>query len=172
MNLTNYIRDIPDFPKNGIVFKDITPLLNDHTAFKFILNKFKEHIINKDIDQIVGIESRGFIFGAALASIIGCGFVPIRKKGKLPYKVYTENYNLEYGTDSLEVHKDAFKRNDKIIIIDDVLATGGSIEAAIKLTERFNIKLIECLFLIEIIALLGNKIMDERKINYFSLLKI
>ena len=172
MKITDYIRDIPDFPKNGIVFKDITPLLNNKTAFEFALNKLKEHIIDKDIDQIVGIESRGFIFGAALASKIGCGFVPVRKNGKLPYEVHKESYNLEYGTDSLEIHKDAFKYNDKIVIVDDVLATGGSIEATIKLVKKFNIKLIKCLFLLEIMALSGNIKLIDKNINHFSVLQV
>ena len=172
MKITDYIRDIPDFPKNGIVFKDITPLLRNKTAFELALNKLKEHIIDKDIDQIVGIESRGFIFGAALASKIGCGFVPVRKNGKLPYEVHKESYNLEYGTDSLEIHKDAFKNNDRIVIVDDVLATGGSIEATIKLVERFNIKLIKCLFLLEIMALSGHTKLINKKINHFSVLQV
>ena len=124
MNLNNYIRDIPDFPKKGIIFKDITPLLKNNKAFNHIIEVLKKRIINKKIDYIIGIESRGFILGAALAQSLHCGFVPIRKKGKLPYKVISETYDLEYGKDTLEMHIDALEANNNVVLIDDVLATG------------------------------------------------
>ena len=131
MNLNNYIRDIPDFPKKGIIFKDITPLLKNKDALNYIIEEFKKRIIKHKIDYIIGIESRGFILGAALAKSLNCGFVPIRKKGKLPYKVFSETYDLEYGKDTLEIHIDALEANNNVVLIDDVLATGGTISASL-----------------------------------------
>ena len=119
MNLNNYIRDIADFPKKGIIFKDITPLLKNSEVFNYIIEEFKKRIINKKIDYIIGIESRGFILGAALAQSLNCGFVPIRKKGKLPYKVISETYDLEYGQDTLEMHIDALETNNNVVLISD-----------------------------------------------------
>ena len=112
MNLNNYIRDIADFPKKGIIFKDITPLLKNKNGFSFVLNKFKDRLINKNIHQVIGVEARGFIFGAALAQSLKCGFIPIRKKGKLPYKTSSQTYNLEYGKDTLEIHNDAINEKE------------------------------------------------------------
>jgi len=155
MNLNNYIRDIPDFPKKGIIFKDITPLLKNKEAYYYAIEEFKKRIFKRKIDYIIGIESRGFILGAALAQSLNCGFVPIRKKGKLPYKVISETYDLEYGKDILEMHVDALKANDNVVLIDDVLATGGTISASLKMLEKFKVNIIECQFLIEIKALKG-----------------
>ena len=170
MNLNNYIRDIPDFPKKGIIFKDITPLLRDSVAFNYIIEEFKKRIINKKIDYIIGIESRGFILGAALAKSLNCGFVPIRKKGKLPFKVISETYDLEYGKDTLEIHIDALEVNNNVVLIDDVLATGGTISASLKMLETFKVNIIECQFLIEIKALKGfQKIVSLNK-NHYSLM--
>ena len=167
MNLNNHIRDIPDFPKKGIIFKDITPLLKNKNAFNYIIEEFKKRIIKKKIDYIVGIESRGFILGAALAKSLNCGFVPIRKKGKLPYKVFSETYDLEYGKDTLEIHIDALEANNNVVLIDDVLATGGTISASLKMLETFKVNIIECQFLIEIQALKGyEKIMSLKKKHY------
>ena len=167
MNLNNYIRDIPDFPKKGIIFKDITPLLKNKDAFSYIIEEFKKRIINKKIDYIIGIESRGFILGAALAQSLNCGFVPIRKKGKLPYKIISETYDLEYGKDTLEMHIDALEANNNVVLIDDVLATGGTISASLKMLETFKVNIIECQFLIEIKALKGYKnIMSFEKEHY------
>ena len=171
MNLNNYIRDIPDFPKKGIVFKDITTLLNNKKTFSYIINKFKDRLIKKDISHVIGIESRGFIIGSSLAALLGCGFVPIRKKGKLPYKVFSESYNLEYGHDTLEIHIDALKSKSNVVLIDDVLATGGTARAALSLIENFNINLVEFQFLIEIEFLLGKNLLLDKNISYFSLLK-
>ena len=153
MNLNNYIRDIPDFPKKGIIFKDITPLLKNKEAYNYTIEEFKKRIIKKKIDYIIGIESRGFILGAALAQSLNCGFVPIRKKGKLPYKVISETYDLEYGKDTLEIHIDALEANNNVVLIDDVLATGGTISASLNMLETFKVNIIECQFLIEIQAL-------------------
>ncbi len=171
MNLDNYIRDIADFPKKGIIFKDITPLLNNRDSFNYTLEKFKERLIEKKIDQVVGIESRGFILGAPLANMLNCGFVPIRKKGKLPYDVITETYDLEYGKDTLEIHKDALIENSNVVLIDDVLATGGTVNASLKLLNALNVNVLECQFLIEIKKLNGaNKVLSLDK-SYYSMLK-
>ena len=172
MNLNNYIRDIADFPKKGIIFKDIMPLLNNKECFALILNTFKERLKNKKIDQVIGIESRGFILGAPLASLLGCGFVPIRKKGKLPSKIFSVTYDLEYGTDTLEIQTDALKNNSNVIIVDDVLATGGTMEASLDLiSKNFIVNIIECQFLIEIKFLEGAKKINNYNLNYYSLLK-
>lgn len=120
------IRDIPHFPKEGIIFKDITTLLNNKEAFALLIDHLAQKYQNGSIDAIAGIESRGFIFGAALAVKLGIGFVPIRKKGKLPSATYAQNYDLEYGTDTIEVHQDAFRTGDRVLLIDDLIATGGT----------------------------------------------
>ena len=167
MNLNNYIRDIPDFPKKGIIFKDITPLLKNKEAYNYTIEEFKKRIIEKKIDYIIGIESRGFILGAALAQSLNCGFIPIRKKGKLPFKVISETYDLEYGKDTLEMHVDALEANNNVVLIDDVLATGGTISASLKMLETFKVNIIECQFLIEIKALKGHeKIVSLNKKHY------
>ena len=167
MNLNNYIRDIPDFPKKGIIFKDITPLLKNKEAYYYAIEEFKKRIFKRKIDYIIGIESRGFILGAALAQSLNCGFVPIRKKGKLPYKVISETYDLEYGKDTLEMHLDALEANNNVVLIDDVLATGGTISASLKMLEKFKVNIIECQFLIEIKALKGHeKIVSLNKKHY------
>jgi len=171
MNLNNYIRDIADFPKKGIIFKDITPLLNNKNSFNYILDMFKERLVGKKIDQIIGIESRGFILGAPLANLLNCGFVPIRKKGKLPYNVISETYNLEYGEDTLEIHEDALKKNNNVVLIDDVLATGGTVNASLKLLETFEVNIVECQFLIEIRKLDGAKKILSKNKKYYSLIK-
>ena len=167
MNLNNYIRDIPDFPKKGIIFKDITPLLKNKEAYYYAIEEFKKRIFKRKIDYIIGIESRGFILGAALAQSLNCGFVPIRKKGKLPYKVISETYDLEYGKDTLEMHLDALEANNNVVLIDDVLATGGTISASLKMLEKFKVNIIECQFLIAIKALKGyEKIVSLNKKHY------
>ena len=172
MELINYIRDIPDFPKKGILYKDISPLLLNKKAFSFTTEQFYTRHVNNKIDLVIGIEARGFIFGSSLANRLGCGFVPIRKSNKLPSNTFKQSYNLEYGTDSIEIHKDAIKNHDNVLLVDDVLATGGTAYAAIQLLENFNCSLVECLFLLELSSLKGfNKIINKRK-KYFSLLKV
>ncbi len=156
LQLRNYIRNIPDFPKPGINFKDISPLLADGEAFSACTSELAVHMPD-DIDAIVGIESRGFLFGAALAQQTGVGFVPIRKPGKLPADTHTIEYELEYGTGVLEIHRDALSAGHKVIVIDDLLATGGSAAATIALIEKLGAKVEACLFVIELDFLAGRK---------------
>ena len=144
------IREVPDFPKPGILFYDITTLLCDPQGFRDTIDAMAAPYMGEDIDQVIGIESRGFILGAAVANALGCGFVPIRKPGKLPSKTHKENYNLEYGTDALEIHQDACAAEKRILIVDDVLATGGTAKAAIDLARRAGGKIIGVSFLIEL----------------------
>ena len=172
MDLITYIRDIPDFPKKGILYKDISPLIQNKKAFSYSTEQLYTRHKKSKIDLVIGIEARGFIFGSSLANKLGCGFVPIRKPNKLPYKTYKQSYNLEYGTDCIEIHKDAINNNDNVLLVDDVLATGGTAWAALALLENFNCNLVECLFLLEISFLKGfEKILQKRK-KYFSLLQI
>jgi len=149
------IREIPDFPKPGILFYDITTLLCDAKGFRDTVDALAAPYMGEDIDQVIGIESRGFILGAAVANALGCGFVPIRKPGKLPSKTHQESYNLEYGTDSLEIHQDACANQQRILIVDDVLATGGTARAAIDLARKSGGKVIGAAFLIELDFLNG-----------------
>ena len=134
--ISTAIRDIPDFPKKGIVFKDITPILLDPEFFASTIEHLAASIANRKTEVICGIESRGFIFGAALALKLGIGFVPIRKPGKLPYKTFKEEYALEYGRDAVEIHQDAIKPGERVLLVDDLLATGGTARAAVKLIEK------------------------------------
>ncbi len=171
MDLSKYIRDIPDFPKKGILYKDITTLLMNKEAFSNVIQRFYNRHKDNDISQVVGIEARGFIFAACLANKLGCGFIPIRKPNKLPYTTYNQEYKLEYGKDSIEIHIDAIKKNENILIVDDVLATGGTVMAAINLLKNFECNIIECLFLLEISSLGGvSKILDK-DLKCFSLIQ-
>ena len=171
MDLINYIRDIPDFPKKGILYKDITTLLKDKDAFSETINQLYLRHKENNITKVIGIEARGFIFGASLANKLGCGFVPIRKPSKLPYKTYAQEYSLEYGTDKMEIHTDAISKNENLLLVDDVLATGGTACAAIDLIKKFDCNLLECLFILEISALEGAEKFLNKKIDYFALLK-
>lgn len=155
MDFKNYIRDIEDFPKKGIVYKDISPLLGNSKAMKAAVDALAESLANQKIDKVVGVESRGFFMATLLAERLNAGFVPIRKMGKLPFKCYQESYALEYGTDQLEIHQDAILPNEKVVLHDDVLATGGTAEAAMKLIARLGGKLMESNFLIELEFLKG-----------------
>tara|TARA_B100001013_G_scaffold190099_1_gene114707 strand:+ start:299 stop:817 length:519 start_codon:yes stop_codon:yes gene_type:complete len=156
--LKSVIRDIPDFPKEGIIFKDITPLLSNPASFKKAIDTLKARYEDKRIDQVVGVEARGFIFASALAYALGCGVVMVRKPGKLPYKTYQKTYSLEYGEDSIEIHQDAFEKDQKIVIIDDVLATGGTLAACVELVSKnFEVDLVEVGFLIELDFLNGRQ---------------
>ncbi len=156
--LKSVIRDIPDFPKEGIIFKDITPLLANADALKKTIDTLKERYAGKGITKVVGIEARGFIFASALAYALGAGTVLVRKPGKLPYKTFKQSYTLEYGTDAVEIHQDAFEPGQKIVILDDVLATGGTIAATINLIQNnFDVEIVEVAFLIELDFLKGRE---------------
>ena len=156
--LKSVIRDIPDFPKEGIIFKDITPLLSNPDSFNKAIDTMKVRYKDKKIDRVVGVEARGFIFASALAYALGCGVVMVRKPGKLPYKTYQKTYSLEYGEDTIEIHQDAFENDQKIVIIDDVLATGGTLAACVDLVKtNFNVGLVEVGFLIELDFLKGRQ---------------
>ena len=158
------IRDVPDFPKPGILFKDVTPLIGDGPAFRLVTDLLEERIDGKKPELIVGIESRGFIFGAALAERLGVGFVPVRKPGKLPYKTTRETYSLEYGTDALEMHEDAVEKR-RCLIVDDLLATGGTAAATARLVERQGGKVEGFAFVIELDFLKGRERLGERTLH-------
>jgi adenine phosphoribosyltransferase len=155
--LKKYIRDIPGFPKEGIIFKDITTLLKNPKAFKKAIDTMALKFKGRKIDAILSVESRGFLFGAALAYKLGAGIIPIRKKGKLPYKTHSISYDLEYGKDTLEIHQDAFKAGARVLIVDDLLATGGTTRAVIDLVEMMGGKIDGLAFLIELLPLKGRE---------------
>lgn len=156
--LKSVIRDIPDFPKEGIIFKDITPLLANADALKKTIDILKDRYAGKGVTAVVGIEARGFIFASALAYALGAGTVLVRKPGKLPHKTFKQSYTLEYGTDAVEIHQDALEPGQKIVILDDVLATGGTIGATINLIQNnFDAKIVEVAFLIELDFLKGRE---------------
>lgn len=155
--IQDHIRDIKDFPKKGILYKDITPLLQDSSATREVLKKFLELLRDQKIDKVVGIESRGFFFATLLAQELNAGFVPIRKPGKLPYKTFRESYSLEYGEDVLEIHCDAIERGEKVLVHDDVLATGGTAAAACKLVEKMGGEIVQCNFLMDLDFLKGRE---------------
>lgn len=159
------IRSIPDYPKEGIIFKDITPLLQDPAAFKETIDKMAETFKDSGVNVIAGIESRGFIFGAPLAYKLGISFVPIRKKGKLPWKTISESYELEYGVDELEIHEDAIVKGQKVVVIDDLLATGGTIGASANLVKRLGGEVAGICFLIELEFLKAREKLKEYNIH-------
>lgn len=168
-DFTNYIRDIPNFPIQGITFKDITPLLGNGKAFNAAIEVFAEKYESESIDTIIGIDARGFIVAAALAQRLGIGFVPIRKSGKLPFECYEVTYDLEYGRDTLAIHKDAFSDGSRILICDDVLATGGTLAASVELVEKVGGNIIGIALLIELKELEGRKKVENQPI--FSLVE-
>jgi adenine phosphoribosyltransferase len=155
--LKEKIRDLPDWPQKGVIFRDITPVLADPEAFKTTIEALEETLKGKDFSTIVAVESRGFIFGAALALKMGKGFIPVRKPGKLPYQTISESYALEYGTDTIHMHIDAVKPGDKVVIIDDLIATGGSSKATATLVEKLGGKVEALVFLIELVFLNGRE---------------
>ncbi|WP_343698058.1 adenine phosphoribosyltransferase [Flavobacterium sp.] len=157
MKIENYIRDIQGFPKEGILFKDITPLLNNVEARKECLSLLVNSLKNQKIDKVVGAESRGFFFGMLLAQELNAGFVPVRKPKKLPFETISASYELEYGTDSLEMHTDAIKKGDRVLIHDDVLATGGTAKAVCELVEKLGGEIVQCNFLMELAFLNGRE---------------
>ncbi len=169
MNLRKFIRTIPDFPEPGIMFRDVTTLFGNPNAFKTMILSFEEVWKGQNIDYIAGIDARGFIIGGALAHHFGVGFVPVRKKGKLPYKTIEENYDLEYGTATLELHTDAVSAGSKVLVVDDLIATGGTAIAAITLLRKLQAKLVGCAFLVDLPDLGGAKRIIEMGIEVDSL---
>lgn len=158
------IRDIPNFPKPGILFKDITPILKDPKLFRISIDLFTEILEDQKVDYVVGMESRGFIFGTALAYAVGAGFIPIRKPGKLPFHKKSISYSLEYGEDTLEIHEDAVEKGKKVIIVDDLLATGGTASATYKLLEDMGADVVCAAFLIELSELKGREKLSACKV--------
>jgi adenine phosphoribosyltransferase len=169
MDLEKIIRDVPDFPKQGIVFKDITTLLQDGDAFRLAVNRMLKKYLDVKIDKVLGIEARGFVFGGVLAYKLGSGFVPARKPGKLPYRSIREEYTLEYGSNALEIHEDSIQSGDRVLIVDDLLATGGTALAAAKLVEKLGGEIAGIEFLIELGFLHGRDKLAGYKVN--SLIK-
>jgi adenine phosphoribosyltransferase len=169
IEIKKFIRDVPDFPKPGILFKDITPLLQNEEAFHSTIHLLAKRYENRPIDRIVAIESRGFIFGAALAHALKKGFVPIRKTGKLPWRKHSETYDLEYGTDTIQMHEDAIHQGENILLVDDLLATGGTAKAACQLIQKMGGKVAECAFVVELEFLKGRE--KLKGIEVFSLVK-
>ncbi|MGO1580731.1 MAG: adenine phosphoribosyltransferase [Peptoniphilaceae bacterium] len=159
MNLSNKIRAIKDYPVDGVIFRDITTLLKDSEAFKSAIDQICK-LRDEKIDIVVGVEARGFIVGAPVAYKLGCGFVPVRKKNKLPYDTVSANYELEYGIDKVEIHSDAIKEGQRVLIIDDLLATGGTSKAVIELVEKLGGKVVGLDFLVELEDLQGRKFLD------------
>lgn len=163
-DLKTYIRDIPGFPKEGIIFKDITTLLKDRTKFHEAVDAIAEKFKDEKVDAVVGIEARGFIFGAAVAYKLGAGIVPVRKKGKLPHETFSVTYDLEYGKDTLEIHQDAFQKGARVLIVDDLLATGGTVRAVADLIEKMGGKIVGIGFLIELLPLKGRAKLSGYKV--------
>ncbi len=168
-SLKKTIREVPDYPKKGILFYDITTLIRNPRAFAQALDTMSGRYIGRGIDAVLGVESRGFIFGAAMAYRLGAGFIPVRKPGKLPAEVLRETYALEYGEDTIEMHRDAVEPAQKILLVDDLLATGGTAAAACNLVEKAGGEIVECCFMIELAFLEGRRKLGSRKV--FSLMQ-
>lgn len=163
MDLKETIRSIPGWPIEGVIFRDITTLMQDPAAYKEACDVFFNRYKDMDIDKVVGIDARGFVFGAVLAYHLNVGFIPVRKKGKLPYKTISTSYTLEYGENVVEMHEDSIQEGEKVVIIDDLIATGGTIEAAVKLVKQLGGEIVECGFIVELPDLKGReKIKDEK----------
>ncbi|WP_319543933.1 adenine phosphoribosyltransferase [uncultured Pseudodesulfovibrio sp.] len=172
MNLRHYVRDIPDYPKKGITFYDITPILSDPKAFKFVMDQLYEKYKNCGADKIVAADARGFIFGAPLALRMGIPFIPVRKPGKLPYKNRCVTYDLEYGSDTLCMHVDAINRGDKVLMIDDLLATGGTAEGMVQLIKEAGGDIVGCGFVIQLGFLDGDKVMKAAGVAHDFLIEV
>lgn len=169
MNLRDKIRTVPDWPIDGVMFRDITTLLQDPEAFRETCDMLYERYKKMEIDKVVAIDARGFIFGAVLAYKLDVGFVPVRKAGKLPYKTISESYTLEYGENKVEMHIDAIEKNEKILVVDDLIATGGTISAATKLVEKLGGVVVDCVFLVELPDLKGRE--KIKNYNIFTLME-
>jgi len=171
MPIKSKIRTIPNYPKKGIMFRDITTLIKDPVGFRLVIDTLTQRYMHTDFafDTIVGIESRGFIIGSALAYTLGKGFIPIRKKGKLPAEVVSQEYELEYGTDRIEIHKDALKKGERVLIIDDLLATGGTALAAAALVEKLGAKVMEMAFIVDLPDVGGKKKLKKKGYKVFAL---
>ena len=165
MDLEQFIRDVPDFPKPGIVFKDITPLLANSAALGYVIDSMYELFADANISRVAGIESRGFLFGVPLALKLGVGFTPVRKPKKLPWKTRAAEYDLEYGTDTLEIHEDGVDRTDRVLIVDDLLATGGTMRATRDLIESLGAKIAGCAILIELEFLAGRTKLNGTRVE-------
>lgn len=165
MDFKKHIRVIENFPKEGISFKDITPIFQDPTLLKSLIDTIKEKVKNEKIDIVVGPESRGFLIGAPLAYALSAGFVPIRKMGKLPFETIKCDYDLEYGSDSLEIHKDAIKKGQKVLIVDDLLATGGTISSVAKLVESLGGEIVSMNFIVELTGLKGIEKLEKYRVS-------
>jgi len=163
--LQEKIRDIPDFPKPGIVFKDITPLVKDPASLRLAVHQLLQPFLGRDITVVAGMEARGFIFGSLVAWELGVGFIPLRKPGKLPYDVQSVSYDLEYGSTSLEAHIDAFKANDRVLLIDDLLATGGTAKASCELIEQLGAAVEACAFVVELDFLSGREQLQHYEVH-------
>lgn len=161
MDLKTHVRDVPDFPKPGIVFKDITPLLQNPKSFRYIIDQFQEAFKDKNIDVIAGIESRGFLFASVLSYVMDKSLVVIRKKGKLPHQTVSYTYQLEYGEDTIEMHEDSFDKGSRVLLVDDLLATGGTAEAAAQLVEKMGGEVAALAFVIELKFLEGAKRLEK-----------
>jgi adenine phosphoribosyltransferase len=172
MDLEKFIRIVPDFPIKGINFYDITTLFENNITFNFIIELLFERYKSAKIDKVVGIEARGFMLGAALAYKLNVGFVPIRKKGKLPFKTISETYSLEYGEDTVEIHIDAIKKNQNILLVDDLIATGGTANASSKLIKNLDGIIKECCFIIDLPELGGSNELKQKGFNVFSILSL
>lgn len=169
MDLKKYIYDIPNFPKDGILFRDITPLLNNGEAYKYAVNQMVEYAKKVKATKILAPEARGFLFGTCVAYELGIPFVPVRKPGKLPREIISEKYDLEYGTNEISIHKDAINPGEKILIVDDLLATGGTVNAVTKLVERCNAEVVGMAFAVELVDLKGRELL--KKYDVMSLLQ-
>ncbi|GDX60722.1 adenine phosphoribosyltransferase [Nitrosomonadaceae bacterium] len=169
MPIKSKIRTIPHYPKQGVMFRDITTLLKDPAGFRATIDKLFDHLNGVKIDKVAAIEARGFIIGAALAFQLGVGFIPIRKRGKLPAKTISQSYELEYATDCIEIHIDAISQGDRILLVDDLIATGGTAEAAIKLIETAGGKIVESCFVINLPDLGGRIKLEKQNQKVFSL---
>ncbi|MCK4941600.1 adenine phosphoribosyltransferase [candidate division WOR-3 bacterium] len=169
MDLKKYIRDIPDFPQKGVMFRDITTLLKEPEPFKYVIDAIVDRYKDEKIDTLVSVEARGFIFGGVVAYKLNCGFVPVRKPGKLPAETVALEYTLEYGKNTIEIHKDAIKSGERVLVFDDLLATGGTVRATCKLVEGLGGRVIECAFVSELTYLEGREKLKDYKL--FSLIQ-